>query len=180
VVNSSVSASSRGFLLTSGAHEVKKRLLPTSFDGSLVLLPTTASVVASFSFPLDNFYAVNVLSEKQSLVALLSSIVGLAGIFSFFGNLLGLVDALSTMRLRSRGETCASARETRPPEVVEQDIHVNNPMLAGEVAQTHRPANQPTSNVWYKVVEGDLTWFESVDTDETAWDLPPGAILKGA
>jgi hypothetical protein len=103
IVNSTVSPSSRGFLLHSGVHKILKRDPSggnTTLTGQLIQ-PLTANVSISISLPLDTIFASKLLSEKQSIVALLSSIVGLAGIISFFGVLLGIVDAFNS-RFRAK------------------------------------------------------------------------------
>lgn len=92
IVNSSISPSARGFTLTEATHAVVSSPLDDAEGGGLAVSPNAASVTITIVLPLNTFYAVTVLSEKQSFTALLSSIVGLAGVFGFFGTLLGLVD----------------------------------------------------------------------------------------
>ena len=60
------------------------------------------------AFPLGTFADVTVLSEKQSLLALLSSIVGLGGVFSLFGSLLAMVDEAASAHARRRGRVLAA------------------------------------------------------------------------
>jgi hypothetical protein len=94
VVNSTVSqtTSARGYTMTSGPYSItSKSLLTTSNDG-LSILPATSSVSIQIAFPLSTFYAQTLLSEKQSVATLLSNLIGLVGMFSFFGSLLSCVD----------------------------------------------------------------------------------------
>ena len=176
VLNSSVSPSSRGFLLINGAHKVtRKALLPLS-DG-LGIQPATATLEILLSLPLNNFYAVKVLSEKQSLVALLSSIVGLAGIFGFFGILLSVTDSLRAMSAKSPPPPPPGPPVTPPKkEVDEKEVRAFiNPVHAG--AGTKEAT--ATETVWRRVIDGKSTWFESVIPGESVWTLPAGARIEG-
>ena len=89
VVNSTVSPSARGYILTDFSHKVASQNL-TRVDSGVGLLNPTATIELTVSFPLNTFYTLTVLSEKQSVAMLLSSIIGLAGIIGAFRGLLGV------------------------------------------------------------------------------------------
>lgn len=170
VVNSTVTASARGYTLTSGPHIITTQSLSASGSG-LAVVPSTSSVLISVSFPLNTFFALKVLTEKQSITALVSSIVGLAGIFGLFGTLLSITDfVLSCVRSkplkRSSKLTGPSVTETAQPEST----------FAGTTNPTTNPLALRAQPVWRKITEGTETWYES-ETGAVEWRLPEGAVL---
>ena len=94
VVNSTVDrlTSSRGYSITSGSYSIGTNDLPDTPDGGLAVVPTTASVSIKISFPLNAFFLNTLLTQKQSLAVLVSSIIGLAGIFTFLNTLIVVTD----------------------------------------------------------------------------------------
>jgi hypothetical protein len=61
--------------------------------------PLTASVDIEIKFPLTGYYSTSTLSQKTTTLQLISSIVGLAGLFSVFGIALFVIESLSTVRV---------------------------------------------------------------------------------
>ena len=141
----------------------------SSSDAGLLIQPRTSSVAVVISIPIDNFYSITVLTEKQSIVSLLSSIVGLAGIFSFFGSLLGVVDALY-----SKGKSRLNRREMGG-----QEFENINPLRSREqTPQVSKPEEAVPVTAWRRVADGDSVWYVSVETGESAWELPVGGVLE--
>ncbi len=68
------------------------------------LKPAEASVALHISLPIQPFYSSTTLSEKLSVLQLLSSIVGLTGIFSAFG--LAFRATVLAKHQRKRGSCC--------------------------------------------------------------------------
>lgn len=192
VVNSTVPqfSSSRGYIITSGPYVVTQRSLREAQGGGLEIIPNTAAVAVKISFPLNTFYSTTLLSEKQTVSALLSSLIGLAGIFSLFGSLLAVTD-LSAACLR-KNACCARfvpGKRPRPftsspPSVVERavedDAHwSSNPLsttrnLSGkEIPQASTHMENPADVFWYEITEDNDTWYVS-STGEMSWTLPEG------
>ena len=199
VVNSTVSPSGRGFTLTEASHLVTSQTLTAAVGGGLAVLPTASSIGIKIALPLNTFYAVTVLSEKQSIILLFTSIVGLAGVFGFFGTLLGATDYAAKLTLCAlpcarktitgvpnekvaeggRGEgidisITATDNPLRAPvnTILEKPLSTpfNTPLDAPLPAQTDAPR-------WRKVEDGEDTFFVCVESNATAWELPPGAVL---
>lgn len=174
VVNSSVSPSARGFALTTAVHAVTTRVLTVSGSG-LVVVPTAASITITIALPLNTFYAVTVLSEKQSFAALLTSIVGLAGVFGFFGSLLGATDYAVKLA------PCTAARRARKARTAIAGLPSEEAVgggSSGAVAATENPLHAvPHAATWRSATDGEDVWFICVETGATAWVVPEGAVL---
>ena len=164
VVNSTVSASSSGYILTSGQHSITTQSLSASGSG-LAVVPSTSLVLIKVSFPLNTFFALKVLTEKQSITLLISSIVGLAGIFGLFGTLLSVTDVV----LSFLGRVLKQSSKLTGPET-----EIAQPETA--LAVTMNPLVRRTQSVWHKISEGAETWYES-ETGALSWRLPEGAVL---
>lgn len=190
VVNSSVSlrSSKRGYTLTQGQYVITPQALSNASGGGLAIIPNAAAVSVKVSFPLSTFFSTIVLSEKQSAAALLSSLVGLAGVFSLFGSLLAATDK-SAAALRKnamcakilpgrRGRTFVSSlpsstREDSPeaPQAERRAEPTLNPLAAAVAA-----AGKAAAVEWRQHSDGIDTWYTS-STGETLWALPKGAVL---
>lgn len=201
VVNSSVSPSARGYTLASSTHVVTTTALAAAAGGGLVVSPSDAAVVISISLPLNLFYATTVLTEKQSIAALLASIVGLAGVFSLFGSLLSATDVVAEMARTRAADDTGRARKARA--IVYSEPQANGD--TGTVALTGNPlilraadgvdgSDGPNGAdgaggvdgsdgvgvdgaEWRVVHDGADVWFEAVLTGKPSWRLPIGAIL---
>ena len=119
-VNDDLSA--RGFTLLAPVFSVEQAL-PTTTVGGTVIVPSAATVKINVALPVSPFVALTLESEKVSMTMLLSSIVGLAGIFGFFATLLNTLDFWSdtfNVVLRRKGTALehashSSAAEARLP-----------------------------------------------------------------
>ena len=172
VVNSTVSPSARGFTLTAASHAVAAAPLPAAPGGGLAVVPTAAAVRITIALPLNAFYASTVLSEKQSITALLSSIVGLAGIFGLFGSLLGAADYAATL------DPCAAARARNARKAVAGGARAVEGAEArggGDGAATVNPLRAAAR--WRRASDGVDEWFVELETGATAWERPEGAVL---
>lgn len=191
VVNSTVSqsTSARGYTLVSGPSVVTTRTLPASVNGtgSLEVIPTTAAVTVKVNFPLNTFYSTTLLSEKQPLAALLSSLVGLAGIFSLFGSLLAVTD-FSAQCLRKnalfaklvpgkRGRAFASSSPSRAEKREAPDVRWQPNPLSVTPSAAAAPASPAAHTVWFERKEDGVKWYESTE-GTIAWALPAGATLS--
>jgi hypothetical protein len=78
----------------------------------VLVAPASAAVRLSLSLPLQPFYLNVVLTEKTPLTSLLSTIVGLAGIFSLFGTLLGVTDTVQKFAPKRCGGGARPAPES--------------------------------------------------------------------
>jgi hypothetical protein len=191
-VNSSVAllSSKRGYTLTYGAFVVTPQTLPNASGGGVAIIPNAAAVSVKIAFPLSTFFSAILLSEKQSTAALLSSLVGLAGVFSLFGSLLAASDS-SAAALRKNavcGRVIPGRRrafvsslpvaERAVPQAEPAEQQTSNPMAAvhveGKAASEAAGVQQ-----WRRVTDGNDTWYTSA-TGETAWELPVGAVLVEA
>ena len=119
VLSSSVAsaASSRGYALSGSTFEAVHTPLASSSGGAALVAPLAASVRLRFALPLQPFFLNVVLTEKVPLSSLLTSIVGLAGIFSFFGTALGSMESVATLKRRVvvRRGAMAKVASSRPP-----------------------------------------------------------------
>ena len=108
-------SSARGYALVETTHTTTFTRL-SSVDNGVTILPNAAAVVLTFALPLSNFYARTDLVEKQTITALLTSIVGLAGVFGFFGTVLNIFDSVTGVshtaakQVRRRLKLTASTR----------------------------------------------------------------------
>jgi hypothetical protein len=102
-------------------------------------LPAAAAVRIRFALSLQPSYLNVVLTEKVPITTLLSNIVGLAGIFSLFGMLLGFSDefaALNPCARNKSGSGIASSEEVGETRRDDERFQQNNPLRAeqGEAA----------------------------------------------
>ena len=185
VVNSTVSqyTTARGYTIISGPNAVATNVLSVASDGnSLEIVPNTAAVSIKIAFPLNTFYSATLLSEKQPLAALLSSLVGLAGIFSLFGSLLAVTD-FSAACLRKnaifakfvpgkRSHAFARSPSRSEREAPEVQWHAN-PLAAAS------PAARAEDVVWHERKDENAKWYES-STGQISWALPDGATLASS
>jgi hypothetical protein len=116
-----VSPSARGYILTELAHRVASQsltriLVNQSVDVGVGLLNPAAVIAITVNFPLNTFYTVVLLTEKQSVAVLLSSIVGLAGIIGGFRALLSAHEYCEKQMRGGRGRAKGDAGET--PNVI--------------------------------------------------------------
>jgi len=161
--------------------------LSNASGGGLAIIPNAAAVSVKVTFPLSTFFSTIVLSEKQSIAALLSSLVGLAGIFSLFGTLLAVTD-VSAAALR-KNATCSRilpggqrgrrafvsslpsvTEEAQKAEPIEQTL---NPLAVAHPVTTKKEVGEA---LWYKYCDENDTWYTS-STGETTWELPEGAVV---
>lgn len=194
VVNSSVdpSASARGFTLTTLSNSIVSQTLQSVDNGNGLAINPTSTVSITIDFPLNTFYSLTVLTEKQSITALLASIVGLLGIVSFFRSLLNSADWIQQLRegrskdaptsnrgdgefdmpnpLHDSRQRSEHAFVPPPPTGARQRFTVAN--LADHITSR---ANQPR---YTQYVEGADTWFHCRETGETFWELPAGAVCN--
>ena len=205
IVNSSVSPSARGFTLTAASHTVAAVPLVAGKGGGLAVVPTAASIAITIALPLNTFYAVTLLSEKQSIAALLTSIVGLASVFGLFGSLLSATDAVSSRvfppsskpPVSSTPHSATPHPRTNVDEKVSAMPHprtgadekedvlaeIVNPLavarLASDPMRTDVVVTAPavTRTVWRKVADDDATWYEN-DEGDLAWELPAGGTAE--
>ena len=213
VVNSSVptAASARGFTLTALPAAVKSAPLapapggaPGGAPGALVA-PAAAAVSLTLSFALQTFYTQTTLTPRQTVVQLLSSIIGVAGIFGLFGTLLGLLDAAGAVarRLTARRDAQKAALVAAPAAGAargaaggeggariaapaagaargaaggEGEARVNP--LRTEGAPGGKPAETADGpDGWVSVTDGAQSWYRG-PAGEVAWVLPDGARLR--
>lgn len=185
IVNSTVaqSSSARGYTITSGPHVITQQALAAAPGGGLAITPNTASIALKIAFPLNSFYSITTLTEKQSVAALLSSLIGLAGIFGLFGSLLSATDFLASCSRRyavcancKRGHAFAAASTKLSHDGQDPLESTANPLADGRMAKT---TQNHASERWTQHSDetGD-TWFVST-SGETVWELPAGAVLAG-
>lgn len=117
VLTSSVpaQASARGYTLSGSAHAVATAPLAAAADGAALVAPAAASVRVRVALPLQPFFQNVVLTEKVTVTALLTSIVGLAGIFSLFGTLLGVADEAAKLGGATTLKTGSRVASAAPP-----------------------------------------------------------------
>ena len=154
------------------------------------MTPNTASVALHIAFPLNTFFSMTILTETQSITALLSTIVGLAGIFSLFGTLLSVTDVgiayfCKNRRIlvkRKNGGTLSSddksiikvADDGGDDAIISP---ITNPLaITGTFSTTGVTSTVVEETVWKKVNDNEDEWFVN-DKGETAWVLPDGATL---
>ena len=191
VVNSSISPSARGFTLTAASHTVASVPLVAGKGGGLAVVPTAASIAITIALPLNTFYAVTLLSEKQSIAALLTSIVGLAGVFGFFGSLLSVTDAVSSRvfppsskpPLSSTPHSATPHPHTNVDEKGSVVADIVNPLVVARLASgptlTDVVVTAPavTRTIWRKKADDYATWYEN-DEGDFEWELPAGGITE--
>ena len=182
VVNSTVSPSYRGFTLTSGPSNINSQLLlPTANGDGLIVTPNTASVALHIAFPLNTFFSMTILTETQSITALLSTIVGLAGIFSLFGTLLRVIDVASAYsckrtKLNQKIVLLVSDRPVDQIEKKEGTFNVSNPLVNPTLITETVEVVPNEEKVWHIVSDEDNQWYVN-DAGDSEWTLPDGAIL---
>ena len=209
VLNSSVpsASSARGFVVTNGAHAVATAPLAAGAPGAAAVIPRTANVTLALFFPLQTIFAHTVLSQRQSVTELLSSIVGLAGVFGLFATLLGAYDGAAAALTARRGEGGKAAALTRAPTAKgAADAAVNvtqvNLLRAGAlpgapaavVASAPAPApvrattparprapTPPAPPGWEARFSNSAQdfYYVCIATGETTWDTPAGAAAAG-
>ena len=173
----------RGYQLVSVASSSTFITTPTAVK------PAEASVSLHVSLPIQPFYSSTFITEKTSVIQLLSSIVGLTGIFSAFGLAFQVVYAATQVRY----QCCRRQRLTkRPPPVPPQQpastaelILTSNPLqhhaalaAAHEAAPTAPLEHPAAAATWYQQHDEDgNTYYANPLTGESVWELPEGAVL---
>ena len=179
----------RGFAMTFKDAVATHTALEPDASGLLAtVMPAAATVRLHFDFPLQPFYASTQLSEKRPMSALITSIVGLMGVFSFFGKLLTLLDgAPNIRRILSLKRQPLSREPPAPAQVgevaVESHVGVENPLFARSASQPPEGGGggaaisaADTAAVWYRESDEEYMWYRN-SAGEIAWDLPAGAVL---
>ena len=196
VVNSSVgsSSSTRGFTLTELSHTIVSQKLKR-VDSGLALNPLS-KVTVVIAFPLNTFYSLTMLSEKQSITALLASIVGLLGVINFFKSLLNSSDWVQQLRARQSKDTPVKDTSAQSADNFDMTNPLHNDADGKKQRKQLRSASVPpppnSSRQRFTVARlaNDISrlrrftqyvdeydvWFHCVETGETTWSLPDGAV----
>ena len=162
-------SSARGYALVETTHVNTTTKLVLVDDG-VGVSPNAASVVLTFALPLSNFYTRADLTEKQSITALLTSIVGLAGVFGFFGTLLGWFDSTSTcvkyccfggrkaeLLVRKQNET--NNKNKGHDDADDDRFDVKNPLRGNK---TTRSSSVPSTSKYKEMKSGGTSASEQV------------------
>lgn len=107
--------SARGYAFAGSSHVTTMAPLataPAALGGATLVAPLKAAIRVRVQLELQPFFLNVVLSERIPITALLSTLVGLSGIFGFFGTLRGLAFKLAPTR-PTKGEHPLSAGEIR-------------------------------------------------------------------
>ena len=147
------------------------------------LIPSKALVAVTIKLPLQTFYSSIQLQPQQSLVSLLSSIVGLLGIIGLFRVLFMTSDAvLAHAAQASKRRQSVAPLSTGPlPQQEEPSITaVTNPLKRGapqaaapvlvEVPEGGEGGAVPAP--WKRFEDGSDVWYYNEETKETSWTLP--------
>ncbi len=181
IVNSSIASlpSARGYTLTKLSPDVKIHTLTPSSTG-LAVIPTASTISIVISLPLNTFYAVTVLSEKQSITVLLSSIVGLAGVFGVFGMLLGATDIAAKIDPCKRKIKFASTTAVEERAVVQKEDELLPTTINPLHLKSPKHVNGLHSHQVHCITKKDeKTLLELKDTGEIALVIiPKGTEVK--
>lgn len=103
------SSSALGYtLFANGAGATTAPL--ANVTGGVLIAPGAAAVAVRVALPLESFVTTTVLTRKQTVVALLSNIVGFQGtIFSIFGALFGFIIARAAAATEGKGRALTAA-----------------------------------------------------------------------
>ena len=139
------------------------------------IIPSKALVSVTINLPLQTYYSSILLQPQQSLVSLLSSIVGLLGIIGLFRVLF----LLSDLTLNHVAQTSKRRLSTAPLANVAQDATViqTNPLRRGapaplQVAPTETLPGEVVDSPWKRHEDGTDVWYVNKETGESSWTLP--------
>ena len=144
--------SARGYQLLSSTGSCS-----TQFPGSS-LLPSTSAVRVAVTLSLQPTFTLTQLSQKTSLADLGASVIGLAGLISFFRLLFQNSELL--LERVAGGRCCGRA-----------------PMPAAGPPPAAAEAPPADALPWTRWVDGGDVWFVQEGTGATSWELPEGALL---
>ena len=150
------------------------------------IIPALASIAVTISLPLQPTYSATLLQPRQTLVELLSSIVGLLGITGLFRVLFLISEfaqtAVAERKRRQSAAPLASDGDGRAP--MEPHFVTANPVRHGVVHLDAAPAagalvpHAPAeiAVLWFRHVDEADVWFSN-SLGATVWpeDLPAGA-----
>jgi hypothetical protein len=95
-IDTAVGLSARGYGLISSASAVTMTPLVNSTGGGVFIAPISSSIYINVALPLKDFILSTKLTQKQTVLQLLSSIAGFQGVvFSIFGIIFGFLIARS-------------------------------------------------------------------------------------
>ncbi len=166
------------------------------------LRPLEAAISLRVVLSLQALYSFTLLSEKTSIIQLLSSVVGLTGIFGAFGLAYRGFRALTAVQRAARTcSDCAAGRGRQlrsrsrrrggsskllaMPAVVGADSTpaaalTLNPLQAAAAAvsgQELKTVLPPAANPWRHHQDDDGTvYYVNLQTGESVWTLPPGEM----
>lgn len=111
IMNSTVSPSFRGYAIVGSSKPTVTTQTLSSDASGLRISPLASAVTLRVAFPVGNYADLTVLTEKQTILQLFASIIGLGGIFSLFGSLLSMVEATHAYSSRRRRNLTAALGE---------------------------------------------------------------------
>ena len=147
------------------------------------LIPSKALVTVTIKLPLQTFYSSIQLQPQQSLVSLLSSIVGLLGIIGLFRVLFmtsDIVLAHAAQASKRRQSAAPLSSGSLPKQEEPSTGTITNPLKRG-VPQAATPALVEAPNgeaggavpaPWQRFEDGTDVWYYNDVTKETSWTLP--------
>ncbi len=133
------------------------------------IIPSLASIAVTIALPLQPTYSATLLQPRQTLVELFSSIVGLLGIIGLFRMLFLMAEFVQTVVVERKRRASAAALTGGEPDPA---IVTVNPLAPTPSA----PPAADAAPVWQRHSDGGDVWFSS-SAGDTAWELPPGAVL---
>jgi hypothetical protein len=157
--------SARGYqvLSSSGASE-------TAFPGSSII-PFTSAVEVSVKLALQPTFTLTQLTQKLSLADLGASIIGLAGLISFFRFLFQNSEWLG------EEATACGSRRGHPPQALSHSPEAPAREAPEEAPVQSNPLHDSADGeVWTRHSDGVDTWYSC--NGVTAWELPPGVAKK--
>lgn len=198
LVNSSVDgmiSKSRGYALLAGSTarrdraltEVKLKQVPPA----AWISPDAQFVSVGIAFELSTQAMITTVSKKQTLFDLISQLSGLSGIFTNATFIIGAIFVMIHIagELYEKFAACVGLRGRRAQLAVIQSLRkLVQPSSSSSSSSSHKLTSshrltQPSDAAglkWSrKTDESGDTWYVCDATGESAWELPPGAVLAG-
>jgi hypothetical protein len=137
------------------------------------IIPSKALVSVTINLPLQTYFSSILLQPQQSLVSLLSSIVGLLGIIGLFRVLF----LTSEITLNQVAQASKRRLSTAPIANLANDTPAliqTNPLRRGAPAplQTETLPGAVVDSPWERYEDGTDVWYVNKETGESSWTLP--------
>jgi PQQ-like domain/Tyrosine-protein kinase ephrin type A/B receptor-like len=152
--------STRGFQLVEQTSSI-------TASNMVSLLPASASILITIYFANQPFFSLTTLSERQSLLSLISSIIGLAGIFS------GVGIAFQTVYWLRRGKNQNNSELINTATPDQEKSAIVNPMLKLQMASSKRLVSTNTLRRRQVVVPSviDKVPFTDSEAPGLGWEI---------